>query len=350
MNKAEQLSAAFQKLAASESMRSSFVEMLLDFEQRNQLIDFDIREEITGPLVDALFVEGEPLVKALSGGLKFEFLYRSKIARDFVMADRPVPDHVWEPQTSKLLLHFAGRCRNIVIGGAYFGDQAVLLAKAVAAAGGVVHAFEPNDDQRRMLERNLQLNGLDNVRIRPEGLWSDSSTTLKLVGYDSFASTEVVDAGGFATVALRDYFGKDGGPDLIMLDIEGAELAALQGASPYLTLDAAHAPIIVFEVHRSYVDWDAGLANTEIVSLLSSNGYVVYALRDYNSNRDMSGEPIELIPVDSVYLDGPPHGFNMVAVKDASLLEGAGFSICRNVSPKLLRHRNPALHAPLRRG
>ena len=69
-------------------------------------------------------------------------------------------------------------------------------------------------------------------------------------------------------------------------------------------------------------------------------------MRDFNSNVDMRGKPVELIPAAEVYLEGPPHGFNMVAVKDPSRFDGAGYKIVRQVSPKLLRHKDPALHHP----
>jgi hypothetical protein len=61
----------------------------------------------------------------------------------------------------------------------------------------------------------------------------------------------------------------------------------------------------------------------------------------------MRGEPVELIPCDKVYLDGPPHGFNMLALKDIRMLEGLPVRFCQDVSPKLLAHRNPALHQPV---
>ena len=132
-----------------------------------------------------------------------------------------------------------------------------------------------------------------------------------------------------------------------MLDIEGAELRALKGAEHFLAQPMGRAPNIVFEIHRSYVNWEDGLENTEIVRYLSNLGYHVFAVRDFNSNYDLSQKPIEIIPADAVYLEGPPHGFNMVAVKDMALLSGPGFCICRKVSPKLLRHRAPELHHPL---
>src|SRR6185369_8073716 len=194
-------------------------------------------------------------------------------------------------------------------------------------------------------------NGLTNILPRPEGLWHDSTTNLKLVGYDSFANAEVAEAGddSFKTVTIADYLAAQGVSqlDLIVLDIEGAELGALQGAETFLAQPKGEAPDILFEVHRHYVDWSNGLADTEIGRLLTGHGYTLFALRDFNSNYDLSGRPVELIPADAVYLEGPPHGFNMVAVKDASVFDNPGYRILRDVSPKLLRHKDPALHHPV---
>ncbi len=78
-------------------------------------------------------------------------------------------------------MDLARTAKQVVVGGAYFGDHAVLIAREVASRGGTVHAFEPNGEQRAMLKRNAELNGLTNIVPRPEGLWHDSTTNLKLV-------------------------------------------------------------------------------------------------------------------------------------------------------------------------
>jgi len=342
--------AALGKIAGNEAWRRAFIRALIAFEHDIKAPGVDVREEITGPLVDALFDDDQVIRKTLSSGVTFEFLYRSKIARDFVMSEPEAPDHAWEPQTSRILVNLAKGAKQVVIGGAYFGDHAILIAREIAPAGGVVHAFEPNDEQRAMLARNAELNGLSNIRPRPEGLWSDSSTNLKLVGYDSFATAEVAGAGeGFQTVTIADYLKAAGVDrlDLIVVDIEGAELGALRGAEPFLAKPKGEAPDILFEVHRHYVDWSKGLPETEIVKLLTGHGYEVFALRDFNSNYDLSGRPIELIPADAVHLEGPPHGFNMVATKDPALFQTDAYRIVRDVSPKLLRHKDPRLHHPV---
>ena len=342
---------AISRIGAREDWRQSFITHLVNYECAISSVGVDVREEITGPLVDALFADNQIVRKTLSNGLIFEFLYRSKIARDFVMSAPVHPNHVWEPQTSRILINFAKSARQVVIGGAYFGDHAILIAREIAAIGGVVHAFEPNNEQREMLERNARLNALTNIITRPEGLWHNSTTSLKLVGYDSFANAEVADKDidTFNTVTITDYLKstKVDRLDLIVLDIEGSELSALQGAEQFLTQPMGVAPNILFEVHSSYVDWSNGLIKTPIAQLLIQNDYTLFGLRDFNSNYDLSARPIELIPIESIYLGGPPHGFNMVAVKDPALFNEPGYVLVRDVSPKYLRHKNPALHHPL---
>ena len=345
------LESALRMIAENGDWRHSLIRHLVALEKEIATPGIDIREAVTGPIVDVLFDEDEVVRKTLSNGIILEFLYRSKIARDFVMSEPESPDHAWEPQTSRIVVELAKTAKQVVIGGAYFGEHAILIAREVSKNGGTVHAFEPNAEQRAMLRRNAELNGLTNIKPRAEGLWNDSTSSLKLVGYDSLAAAEATDASGddaFESVTISDYLKAVGVDtlDLLVIDIEGAELAALQGAEAFLLLPAGQAPNILFEVHRHYVDWSKGLENTAIVRLLTDRGYQVFALRDFNSNVSMSKDTIELVPLGSIYLDGPPHGFNMLATKDSSIFHGELYSIVKDVSPKLLRHQDPALHHP----
>jgi hypothetical protein len=73
----------------------------------------------------------------------------------------------------------------------------------------------------------------------------------------------------------------------------------------------------------------------------------MFAIRDYQGNVPMPGKPIELVPIETAYIEGPPHGFNILAVKNERVLDAPDFRIVRNVSPKLLFHRDAKLHQPL---
>jgi len=343
----KRLSTALYRLGRNPEVRARLIEFLKNAE--SQLVSSgSVRDEVTGPIVDALHDDNDEYEKTLADGTRFRYLYRTKIARDFYMAREARPSHVWEPQTTKLLLSLAATAKgDVIVGGAYFGDQAVLVAKSVAAQRRLVHCFEPNDEQSRMLERNVRLNDLHNVHVHKMGLWSRSDAHLKLEGFDSFANAIEVpeSADSFQTITIDDYRASRGiDVGLIQIDIEGAELQALRGARQTLSDNRPH---VVFEVHRSYVDWSNGLERTEICRLLGDLGYSIFAVRDFNTHHEMVGKPIELIPVNRVYLDGPPHGFNMLATHSSEMLVAPEFRIVEHVSPKLLAHKDPKLHHPL---
>jgi hypothetical protein len=134
---------------------------------------------------------------------------------------------------------------------------------------------------------------------------------------------------------------------LIMLDTEGGEHQALAGATGFLSREFPEAPHVIFEVHRSYVDWSGGLENTPVVRLLTSRGYAVFAIRDFHGNYNMAGRPIEIIPLNRIYLDGPAHGFNLLATKDPCLVQRLNLQVVEGVSPKLIVHKDPKLHHPI---
>jgi hypothetical protein len=85
----EKAQEALARIAKDAAWRAAFIRQLIAFESAIEARGADIREEITGPLVDALFDDNQVIRKTLSSGVTFEFLYRSKIARDFVMSTPP---------------------------------------------------------------------------------------------------------------------------------------------------------------------------------------------------------------------------------------------------------------------
>lgn len=342
--------AALNEVGRDPAARGRMVAALREVEAAFSDRSVNVREQITGPIIDAMFAPGETLHKEIATGLKYSFKYTSKIARDFVMA-RDNPDHVWEPQTTKLLVSLARDAKTAFVAGAYFGDQALMMAQVMKPAGGRCYCFEVNATQSELLRANAKANGLDNVTAIERAVWNRSNVQLELVGEDSHASPrEITGSGrGFSTVTLCDY-GKEQGVDeiqVLTIDIEGGELIALEGAECYLKQPAGKAPSLVFEVHRAYVDWSNGLENTEIAKYLQGFGYTLFAIRDYQGNVDMGSHPIELIPIDACYLEGPPHGFNVFAVKDVAWVEKHKCRIVRDVSPKLLFHRDASLHQPI---
>src|SRR5258708_6098339 len=237
---------ALKILGRDDATRARIIAALQEYERRPEHRFTTVRDDVTGPIVDALHASIEVVRKELRNGMVFEFPYRSKIARDFVMSIPEKPDHVWEPQTTKLLIQLSQTTTDVIVGGAYFGDQAILIADALRGRG-TCRAFEADAHQAAMLERNAALNGLDNVRVNAIGLWSDSVSRLRFIGEDALASTIASDD-GVPTITIDDYAKPIARVGLIMLDLEGGELNVLRGSERVLS---DHSPHVAFQIHRS---------------------------------------------------------------------------------------------------
>lgn len=352
-DQANKASESLAKMGEDATFREGMKQLIRNYENIHAHKDFSVRDDITAAVIDALHGNQNELSIDLENGLRFSYLYRSKIAREISMVTEKTLSHVWEPQTTKLIsMVLQLRPGNVIIGGAYSGDHGLIAANELKNSRFEVLAFEPNLDQAAMFQKNCTRNNISNVRIRNLGLWDASNVHLELVGFDSFAHVQecsVGKAGSFKTTTLDDSLKLENlSPNdfsLIVLDIEGSEQRALEGAASLLS--SSSAPDIIFEIHRSYVDWSKGIENTDIANLLSKFGYKLFAVRDYNSNVDMKGRPVELIPISKTYLKGPPHGFNVFATKNEKVLSSKNIKFCENVSPKLLAHKDPKLHGPL---
>lgn len=350
MINSEKITNALKRIGANDKARAKLLNTLIAIEEDLFELNFDAREEITAPLVDSLYSDSKSLQRVLDNGLIIHFPYSSKISREFVMATPFSTDHVWEPQTTKLLLELAKNAQHVLIGGAYWGDQTILVANSIKDSG-FVHCFELNDINIGFLNKNASTNNLSNIQITAKALWDADNVSVNLSGLDSLETCIEVDSNNpnaCKTITI-DTYGKNheiSSFDLIMLDIEGGELKALKGAELYLSMPKNKAPNIIFEIHRSYVDWSNGLESTDIIKFLAGFGYIFFGIRDYNGNVPMTGKQIELVPINNIYLDGPHHGFNILAIKDPSIVESDMFLLTPGISPKLLKHRDPEIHSP----
>jgi FkbM family methyltransferase len=323
-------------LNESDELTDRFIDSLIQLEKDMNYPFRNVRDSFTGLLSDELF-KGRYFTKTLQNGLKIKFQYNSKIAREFLLSSPKVPDHVWEPQTTKLLKHFSSNTENVIIGGAYFGDHALILADLMRNTG-ICHAFEPNSGNCSLIRENAKLNQIDNLQIMQMALWDKSGEKLQFEGEDALASTVPASAGDkdiIDTITLDDYIAnkKIEKVGLLMIDVEGGEMRVLQGAARLLT---EKSPVVIFENHGLHNDWSNGLQQSDSVKLMSDLGYTVFSVRDFHNNIQTEGMPIELIPVDRTFIEGPPHGFNLLAVKNKTLVDDSLFRIVYDYSPKLL--------------
>ncbi|MBP6431261.1 MAG: FkbM family methyltransferase [Ferruginibacter sp.] len=341
------LEKSLKLISKDTEILEKYIDFVKFFEQKFSYEGGSVRDDITKYLIDAVFEKEDTFEKANQEGIKYKFLVGvgSKIAREFLLSTPKIPQYIWEPQTTKLLLYLSKNAKNVVIGGAYFGDQALPISKVIEKNNGVVHAFDLNENQITMLKDNLLSNNAMNILPIQKGLWSDSTTFLNLTDTDDLAFATPAESTIANTISIDQYVidRKIESVDLIMLDIEGSEYEVLKGAIDQLNKSSNY-PNIVFEIHSSYIDWSKGLLNTPIFELLTSCGYTMYSIRDFQGNYDMVDKPIELINPEETVLEGPKHGFNVLAIKDKTLIANPLFKMVSNVSPKYILHKSPLLH------
>ena len=133
------------------------------------------------------------------------------------------------------------------------------LAMAALARRGRVWAFEPAPGSYEFLERNIAVNGLDNVEAFNLAVAATSGTVdfhdipfftagSFTVEGDSFLTSEVLGSSFFRAPSVTlDEFVADHGlrsVDFVKIDVEGGELSVLEGAVG--TLDR-HRPVVVLE-------------------------------------------------------------------------------------------------------
>ena len=102
----QRLRSAMHRLGRDPALRAAMLALL---KRAEGSLDYrgPVRDDITGPIADALHGDDDRYQKTLADGTQFRFLFRTKIARDFLMSETEHPTHVWEPQTTRLLLELS---------------------------------------------------------------------------------------------------------------------------------------------------------------------------------------------------------------------------------------------------
>lgn len=164
--------------------------------------------------------------------------------------------------------------------GANIGYYSALLGHKVGQQGKVI-AFEPTEHYRKILQRNLAINGLEHcVTTMPYGL-SDEDAELQIaIGECSATLHWAEDSSPQATetIILHTLDEISGALDLprldfVKVDIDGHELPFIRGAKKTI---ARYQPIILLEVnHANYLE--AGFTAWEFYDELISAGFVLFS-------------------------------------------------------------------------
>ena len=184
----------------------------------------------------------------------------------------------WEKSAQALILKHVKRGHIVYDLGANYGIHALLFAKLVQDSGHV-YAFEPQPNILDELEANVALNNFTNVTCLPFAV-SDQE------GFSDFSGGHHVGAGHLSAVGdargdhsrvpctTLDHFvfeAKHKPPDLIKVDIEGAEAKALTGATTVLKRCR---PLVLIDLHNPDQDLQVGriLADCEYTAYRTEDG------------------------------------------------------------------------------
>lgn len=178
--------------------------------------------------------------------------------------------------------------RHLVTGGVFYDLGAnigffSLLAARLVGEGGRVLAFEPSPDNAQAIRVNAALNGLEGrIEVIAKAVGA-SNKTARLQVVDDQSWSKLEDYGPHPTtervldieVVSLDALVGDGlpPPTVVKLDVEEAEIAALEGMREVLRV---HRPAVICELHDTHRDF---------AELMRSIGYRVVNLE--------SAEPIE---------------------------------------------------------
>jgi FkbM family methyltransferase len=169
----------------------------------------------------------------------------------------------WEPEVLSLLASIAKPGLVAYDLGANHGLYSLLMARGVGEHG-KVFSFEPMPHIRAAAEANRALNGLSNMQLVPLAVSSSVGAAEFVIGHHDGAGhlssagrahEEETREGTKVQVEITtvDAFVAAGNPapDLLKIDIEGAEGAALQGAHETLR---SKRPLLMIELHTPEQD------------------------------------------------------------------------------------------------
>ena len=183
--------------------------------------------------------------------------------------------------------------------GTNIGFYTLTLAKALQGRNYQIHCFEPNPGTFELLEKNLEANGLPNIHLNQIGLGKEDSTFqlvfhTKNLGTANIYQSPAAKGGQTVEIQVRpldDYCAEQGisGVQVIKVDIEGAELDFLKGASQ--TLAASPKLVMMMEIVEENCK-RAGYTGAELFRYVKEAGFKAYIPKGW----PFGLKPIEELP------------------------------------------------------
>jgi FkbM family methyltransferase len=208
----------------------------------------------------------------------------------------------WEPNVLQAVTSAVKPGMKVIDIGAHIGYYTLLFAKCVGPSGRVA-SFEPSPANFAALQKNVQLNHLENVQTFSEAMFSETKEiTLNIPrGLTNSGDASINRMDGAMQLRVRaitlDSFCASVGfcPDFLKLDVEGAEHEVLMGGRETI---AHFRPRMLVELHH----FDGNLAAHPVPDLLTEWGYEFEWLDRWDMTSHILAVP------KSLGFGGPAHG------------------------------------------
>lgn len=189
-------------------------------------------------------------------------------------------DRIVKSYTNPIMLDAGANC-------GYYSLRYATLCKEI-------YSFEPVSKTFEMLSLNLNRNNIKNIIPSQSGL-SDISGDKVINLYNSSGNNSIFERQvpeghslkkvGNETIHLNSLdtlveLGKVAIPDIIKIDVEGAELQVLKGAKKTITICR---PTVLLEYSES-TSVDAGYNKESLISILELNNYCIYGIPEYEKD------------------------------------------------------------------
>lgn len=140
--------------------------------------------------------------------------------------------------------------------GAHIGALSLVAARLVSTQG-AVFAFEADPANAARVEEHARRNGLTQIHVVPCAVWSSggrlrferayAQSSLNQGAVATEQAETTANAIDVEAIALDDFSQRHALPDLIKIDVEGAEAAVLRGSE---RIFATKRPLLICEVHH----------------------------------------------------------------------------------------------------
>lgn len=193
----------------------------------------------------------------------------------------------YEPGTTRLFEEVVKPGMAVIDIGAHVGYYTLLAARQVGPTGRVF-AFEPDQVNHELLQKNIRLNYYENVEVARIAVsdrvgWSPLYLTALDSGRNSMYHHGLRERGSVIveTTTIDSFLESKDWPrvDLIKIDVEGAELTVLDGMTQLLRRSDELKMIVEF---NPALLQNAGVAPLQFLERLASPGWDVYLIDDVN--------------------------------------------------------------------